>query len=170
MGKTFFFDLDGTLISDVYSVDVSVPIMFEKLKNKGHQSFVCTGRGNKFVPEQIMKYCDGMITLTGASATYYKREIFNHPFLNHFNNVIRDISVNGINVFLENTTSMILIGKEETFDEEERKMSGLCDSKYCDFNSFFLSEMSSRLNKINFRLKYLDAVTTIINGENGVDK
>ncbi len=40
----FVFDLDGTLLNDAKEMAPEVKAMFDRLKNKGHETFVATGR------------------------------------------------------------------------------------------------------------------------------
>ena len=45
MGKYLFFDIDGTLLSDVtHTVPQSAIEAIKKAKENGHNSLICTGR------------------------------------------------------------------------------------------------------------------------------
>ncbi|WP_443627086.1 HAD hydrolase family protein [Catenibacterium sp.] len=72
MGKYLFFDIDGTLLSDVtHTVPQSAIEAIKKAKENGHHCFFCTGRsyfmtsrqpeaftGNFFYRNRRCNYCE----------------------------------------------------------------------------------------------------------------
>ena len=56
MGKYLFFDIDGTLLSDVtHTVPQSAIEAIKKAKENGHHCFFCTGR-SYFMTKEIFFY------------------------------------------------------------------------------------------------------------------
>ncbi len=170
MAKTFFFDLDGTIINDIYSFDESVPLMFEKLKKNGHRSFVCTGRGNRYVPKEILEHCSGMITLTGACAYYDGKQILNHTFSKAFiDRFLSEACSLGTNVYLENSERMAVIGDRKSFDEEETVMADLSGEVYDTPEEFYQVHKECLINKMNIRSKFTDHVKGLLEGDTNVE-
>lgn len=80
MSKSFFFDIDGTLIEcnkNIYSIPDSVVNCLDRLKRQGDDVFIATGRCKCFIVDGVMKYpFSGYITCNGAHVEYKDKEIY----------------------------------------------------------------------------------------------
>ena len=67
MSKLIFFDIDGTLWDDKMQIPQSTKDAIAKLKEKGHKTFLCSGRarGNIRSKELLSLGFDGMIAACG---------------------------------------------------------------------------------------------------------
>ena len=68
MGKYLFFDIDGTLLSDVtHTVPQSAIEAIKKAKENGHHCFFCTGRSYFMTKEISMIGIEDAIIANGAA-------------------------------------------------------------------------------------------------------
>lgn len=68
MGKYLFFDIDGTLLSDVtHTVPQSAIEAIKKAKENGHHCFFCTGRSYFMTKEISFTGIEDAIIANGAS-------------------------------------------------------------------------------------------------------
>lgn len=78
--KLFFFDIDGTLINCITGLVELQPSTMEsldKLKEKGNDVFLATGRCPCFISDGVRKYdFSGYVTCNGAYVTYKDEVIF----------------------------------------------------------------------------------------------
>lgn len=74
MKKTFFFDIDGTLIDcnqNIYAIPQSTRDALDKLKANGHDVFLATGRCKCFITPGVFDYpFSGYVTCNGAYVEY----------------------------------------------------------------------------------------------------
>jgi Cof subfamily protein (haloacid dehalogenase superfamily) len=78
--KLLFFDIDGTLIEcllGIYEIPKTVQNALHSLQEKGHQTFLATGRCKCFIVDDVMSYpFDGYVTCNGGYAEYQGKEVF----------------------------------------------------------------------------------------------
>lgn len=55
MNKALFFDIDGTIYREGYSVYDSAAAALRRCAEKGHLLFLCTGRGASSIPAEVQK-------------------------------------------------------------------------------------------------------------------
>ena len=68
MGKYLFFDIDGTLLSDVtHTVPQSAIEAIKKAKENGHHCFFCTGRSYFMTKEISFTGIEDAIIANGAA-------------------------------------------------------------------------------------------------------
>src|SRR5574344_183341 len=72
--KTIFFDIDGTLLNEKKEVPASTIEAINRLKQAGHQIFVCTGRTKCMLPKVITDIdFDGYVYGGGTALEYEDR-------------------------------------------------------------------------------------------------
>ena len=73
MGKYLFFDIDGTLLSDVtHTVPQSAIEAIKKAKENGHHCFFCTGRSYFMTKEISFTGIEDAIIANGAAVVVKK--------------------------------------------------------------------------------------------------
>lgn len=74
MKRTFFFDIDGTLIDcnqNIYSIPQTTRDSLDKLKANGHDVFLATGRCKCFITPGVFDYpFSGYVTCNGGCVEY----------------------------------------------------------------------------------------------------
>ena len=66
MIKAAFFDIDGTLLSfKTHRVSDGTVEAFARMRQKGIETFICTGRAKVLVPQTPLHF-DGMVTVNGG--------------------------------------------------------------------------------------------------------
>lgn len=80
MSKLLFFDIDGTLIDcnlGIYEIGTNVRQALDKLKEKGHDVFLATGRCKCFIVDEVMDYpFSGYVTCNGGYVEYQNKPIY----------------------------------------------------------------------------------------------
>ena len=75
--KAVFFDADGTVCDLEKGTPESAVRAIERLRESGHQAWLCTGRSRAFVPDYLEKVAfTGMITSCGATIEKDGKRIF----------------------------------------------------------------------------------------------
>ena len=102
-----FFDIDGTLCEYEGVPTGKVQEAFKKLHNNGHAAFLCTGRGDPDIPEEIYDLgFDGVISCMGAEIRIHGENV-------------RHVTISGeelvesVQVLLEHKMGALLLGAKE---------------------------------------------------------
>ena len=102
-----FFDIDGTLCEYEGGPTGKVQEAFKKLHNNGHAAFLCTGRGDPDIPEEIYDLgFDGVISCMGAEIRIHGENV-------------RHVTISGeelvesVQVLLEHKMGALLLGAKE---------------------------------------------------------
>lgn len=75
--KALFFDIDGTLYQEGKGVPESTKKALRRLRENGHCSFVCSGRGKAMVSDEILNLpFDGVLSTCGMYGEYQKETMF----------------------------------------------------------------------------------------------
>jgi Cof subfamily protein (haloacid dehalogenase superfamily) len=104
MGKTIFFDIDGTLWDRDRKFPDSTPETIEKLRRNGHRVFICSGRGRANIqdPALLQLGFDGIIAACGNHIELDGRVLYEkllpEPLVRRSMAVLRD---NGMPFILE---------------------------------------------------------------------
>lgn len=102
-----FFDIDGTLCEYEGVPTGKVQEAFKKLHDNGHAAFICTGRGDPDIPEEIYDLgFDGVISCMGAEIRIHGENV-------------RHVTISGeelvesVQVLLEHKMGALLLGAKE---------------------------------------------------------
>ncbi len=102
-----FFDIDGTLCEYEGVPTGKVQEAFKKLHDNGHAAFLCTGRGDPDIPEEIYDLgFDGVISCMGAEIRIHGENV-------------RHVTISGeelvesVQVLLEHKMGALLLGAKE---------------------------------------------------------
>ncbi len=151
-----FFDLDGTLMKSAFIPHPGTVEMLEKLKENGHRTFICTGRGEAMVPLQIQKAVDGMITSTGARCRIDGEVIFDEYFpLNVTKEVVSAADKFRIPLLLENSVHMAAVGEFSGGSEEERAVLSLTEMHFACYEDWLTGGRMEQIHKFSFRKEHL---------------
>ncbi len=119
-----FFDIDGTLCRYAEPPPPSVYTAFENLHKNGHIAFLCTGRGQCDIPQNVLKLgFDGIISGMGADI-WMNGRLSEHAFLRP-----QDV-LDSARVLDEHGVAAMYIGQTDLFrnvymDPVERE-TGVC--------------------------------------------
>ncbi|AAK80378.1 hypothetical protein BJV85_001461 [Clostridium acetobutylicum] len=78
--KIIFFDIDGTLLvhnGKESTIPYSTKEALKKLKEKGHNLFICSGRPIRFAIQEFQEMVDGYICCNGTYIVYNGKCIYN---------------------------------------------------------------------------------------------
>ena len=78
--KTVFIDLDGTIVYDIHTVIESSWTALHKLKEAGHELFVCTGRNKPLVNSLFKDFFDNGIYCAGALVEVNGKRVIDEYF------------------------------------------------------------------------------------------
>lgn len=102
-----FFDIDGTLCEYEKVPSLKIREAFEKLHENGHVAFLCTGRSNRDIPEEIYELgFEGVISCMGAEIQIHGESV------RHVT-IPEDELVESIQVLLEQKIAALILGAEE---------------------------------------------------------
>ncbi len=79
MRKVLFFDIDGTLAIHGH-IPESNKKALETLKEKGYDTFVCTGRAPYYAENLFGKLVSGIISCNGRYISYKGEKLHGVPF------------------------------------------------------------------------------------------
>lgn len=79
MQKIFFFDIDGTLAINGHIPQIHLDAL-KQLKEKGHLTFICTGRASFYAQRLFQDIVSGYIACNGRYITYQGSKLHGEAF------------------------------------------------------------------------------------------
>lgn len=155
--KILFFDLDGTIMLDLNTVDPHVIDLVRIARANGHKCFVCTSRGEIAIP-QVLKDCmDGYIALSGGRC-FVDRKLIHDGCLpqEHSQAVIQYCAANNIITLTEGRDNIIFIAYDDAAaTQDERDMLPYITHFFNSYEEFMASDASKDVYKFSITKKRL---------------
>lgn len=174
-GKIVFFDIDGTLLSEVTRcIPESAITAIHLLQENGHLAFINTGRALSFIDKEIFDIqFDGLLCGCGTYVSYHNDVILHHKFSNtmcmHIVELLRKYKIDAI-----------LEGKDKSYGDVYHKINtqifrdfvadfkhpyDTWEAKDLSFDKFFIYSEDSKA-MLQFQ-KELEEQIIFINREKG---
>lgn len=90
--KTVFIDLDGTIVYDVFTVYDSSRVALRKLKENGHDLFVCSGRNKPLVEALFGNFFDDGVYAAGGYVEYNGEAVIEEYFREEEKKILEDFA------------------------------------------------------------------------------
>ena len=162
----FFFDLDGTLIRNGFELFDETEYIITNLQKQGHLIFVCTGRGDNYVPYKISSLIDGMITLSGARCIYQNKVLFDKSIdKNIINNLLIHLKNKNINLFIESNDAIFAIINDSEKDDDEKFMIDLCKKTFVSSDKAINYLTNEKIYKMDIRYRYKKIIVDLLKKE-----
>lgn len=163
-----FFDLDGTLMSDIFQCYPNALTVLIKLKENGHKAFICTGRGDSMIPADLIEAADGRITLTGGRCVIGSKVIYDQYFPEPvIEQLIKELYEYNIPAFLENDMYLASFGIFLDDSKERQKMMGISNFRFESFESWVCEKRMKRIYKIALREEHSEKLRMLSIFKNG---
>ncbi len=112
--KAIFFDIDGTLWDDKFQIPDSTREALGLLKQRGHLSFICTGRTMSYIQDEslLSMGVDGIVAGCGTYIEKEKEVLF-------YKKIEPDILKSTLDVLQPHHYPVVLEGREYLYVDEE---------------------------------------------------